>query len=353
MGDVLLLGMTHFPRLRMPDNEWNKLFLKMLSDPALPEHMRSPSSWPEGLRHEWADDQGLRAAQRQRKALTDDFRIMRQELEKFQPDFILVWGDDQYENFQDDGIPAFGILAYDKIELEPWKLRMTDARSSNLEERKVDEAPRILECHRDGAKYIASRLLTKGFDITYSYRPRHVGLGHAFLNLVLYLDPDEKGFPWRMVPFSINCYGRIVVSQKGFPKGLSEAPTGNWDPPSPQPWRCFDLGAACATAAMESNYRIALVASSSWSHAFMTRKNYFLFPDMDADKKLYEDLIAGRYAGWRGRTLAEIEDSGQAELLNWACLAGAFDVLGLKPRYSNFHESYLFNSPKVFVAGGN
>jgi hypothetical protein len=350
VADILLLGLTHFPRLRMPDEQWNKLFLKMLSDPALPSYLKDPSSWPEGLRREWADDQGLRAAQQQRKALMADFRIMRQELERFQPDFILVWGDDQYENFQDDGIPPFAVLAYDSIELEPWKLR-TDSGSSDLERKKADNPPRVLNCHREGAKYITSSLLTNGFDVTYCYKPRHVGLGHAFLNVVLYLDEDRKGFPWKMVPFSVNCYGRIVVAQKGFPKGLSEAPTENWDPPSPQPWRCFDLGAACARAAKESKYRIALVASSSWSHAFMTRKNYFLFPDMDADKQLYADLVAGRYSSWRERTLAEIEDSGQAELLNWACLAGAFDALGLKPRYSNFHESYLFNSPKVFVVG--
>src|ERR1700692_2066149 len=113
MGDVLLLGLTHFPRLRMPDEQWNKLFLKMLSDPALPSYLKDPSSWPEGLRREWADDQGLRAAQQQRKALMADFRIMRQELERFQPDFILVWGDDQYENFQEDGVPPFAVLAYD------------------------------------------------------------------------------------------------------------------------------------------------------------------------------------------------------------------------------------------------
>jgi len=357
MGEVLLLGMTHFPRLRLPDEQWNALFLKMLQDPAVPEHMRDPAAWPEGLRAEWSDDQGLAAARAQRKALTKDFRIMRAELDRFDPDFIVIWGDDQYENFREDGIPPYSILAYDHIDVEAHKLRPiknADAtRAITLDQSgagESDETIRI-DCHREGAKHFASGLINRGFDVTYAYKPRHLGLGHAFLNTILYLGADERGFPWKIVPFAVNCYGRIVISQKGFPRSLSETPTDDLDPPSPPAWRCFDMGAKCARIAKESPYRIAFIASSSWSHAFMTRKNYLLFPDMEADKKLYADLVAGEFASWRERTLEQIEDSGQQEVLNWVCLAGAFHELGTKPDFAHFHETYLFNSPKVFVSG--
>ena len=40
-------------------------------------------------------------------------------------------------------------------------------------------------------------------------------IGHAFLNTLLYLDYDRQGFPYPVVPFSINCYGRRVISQYG------------------------------------------------------------------------------------------------------------------------------------------
>jgi hypothetical protein len=73
---------------------------------------------------------------------------------------------------------------------------------------------------------------------------------------------------------------------------------------------------------------------------------------MEADRSLYDDLMAGRYSSWRERTLAQIEDSGQQEILNWACLAGALQELKLVPRFGKFHETYIFNSPKVFVAAG-
>ena len=32
---------------------------------------------------------------------------------------------------------------------------------------------------------------------------------------------------------------------------------------------------------------VALIASSSWSHAFLTPKNHLLYPDVEADRALY------------------------------------------------------------------
>jgi hypothetical protein len=35
--------------------------------------------------------------------------------------------------------------------------------------------------------------------------------------------------------------------------------------------------------------------------------------------------------------------------LNWVCLAGAVDALGVKPEIIDYVESYLFNSNKCFA----
>ena len=35
----------------------------------------------------------------------------RAALDAFNPDFVLMWGDDQYENFREDIIPAYCISA--------------------------------------------------------------------------------------------------------------------------------------------------------------------------------------------------------------------------------------------------
>jgi hypothetical protein len=91
------------------------------------------------------------------------------------------------------------------------------------------------------------------------------------------------------------------------------------------------------------------MASSGWSHAFLTAKNYFLFPDTPADRRLFDALRAGRYAEWRGTSASAIEDSGQQELLNWMCVAGALSELGRVPKEIGFLDSWIFNSSKCFL----
>ena len=36
-------------------------------------------------------------------------------------------------------------------------------------------------------------------------------------------------------------------------------------------------------------------------------------------------------------------------MLNWMCLVGAMDALGRKPSYTEFVESWVSNSSKVFA----
>jgi hypothetical protein len=119
------------------------------------------------------------------------------------------------------------------------------------------------------------------------------------------------------------------------------------DPPSPSPRRCFDLGRAVARYAARSPYRVALCASSSWSHAFLVDKTWRLYPDIPSDRRLYEALQRGDLASWRDVSLAAVEDAGQQELLNWFCLAGAMHELGGKLAWSDFVETHIFNSNKV------
>ena len=121
------------------------------------------------------------------------------------------------------------------------------------------------------------------------------------------------------------------------------------DPPSPAPWRCFDLGRATARLLAASPWRVAVIASSSWSHAFLTPKHHLLYPDVASDRAMYETLRAGDYHAWRQTPLAQMEDCGQQEMLNWMCLAGAMAELGRRPNESDFIQSYIFNSNKVFA----
>jgi hypothetical protein len=92
-----------------------------------------------------------------------------------------------------------------------------------------------------------------------------------------------------------------------------------------------------------------LIASSSWSHAFLTAKTGWLHPDIEADRALYDALCEGHYERWRSYPLAAMEGSGQQELLNWMCLVGAMAELGCRPSESEFIVTYVLNSTKVFA----
>ena len=175
-------------------------------------------------------------------------------------------------------------------------------------------------------------------------------LGHAFTNAIYYLDYDRAGFPWPILPFAVNCYGGKVVSQRGgVPRFDGKAVPAEPDPPAPMPWRLFDLGAATARILAESPWRVALLASSGWSHAFLTAKNHYLWPDTDSDRRLYERLAAGDYAAWRAYDGRAVEECGQQEILNWMCLTGALQALERTPRETGFVDTWIFNSSKVFL----
>ena len=351
MAEILGLGMTHYPPLAGRDENMMGILKGTLRDPAIPAELKDPANWPKLMREEYGIDQGKAAAAGHRQILISGLDKIRSALDEFRPDFVLIWGDDQYENFNEDIIPPFCILAYDNIEAQPWRLKAPGMPGgANVWTESEDFVLNVLG-HRAGGKYLASGLITEGFDVCYSYRPLHLqGIGHAFLNSVAYLDYQRKGFPHPLVCFAINCYGRRVISFRGGAAKFGQTPPPEeLDPPSPSPARCFDLGAAAARVLKKSPYRVALIASSSWSHAFLHDKAWRLYPDVESDRGFYAALRSGNYSHWRETPLSAVEDSGQQEMLNWFCLAGAMAELNRKPAWSVFIESYLFNSDKCFA----
>ena len=89
-----------------------RILKRALDDPAVPERLRRPDGWPAAMREEYGADAGLTAARHHREALVAGFRNARRVLDEFSPDLVVMWGDDQYENFKEDIIPPFCVLAY-------------------------------------------------------------------------------------------------------------------------------------------------------------------------------------------------------------------------------------------------
>jgi hypothetical protein len=349
VGEVLGIGISHYPPFSGRDADMSGILRMRLADPDVPPEEKDPRNWPERMRAEWDCDQGTAAAARHRDAMLVGLRKARQAIDAFRPDFVLIWGDDQYENFQEDVVPPFCVLAYDDLEVRPWaqaKESAIMAGKPNIWDEPADKRFSV-RVHREAAKHLARELLGAGFDVAYAYKPlHHAGLPHAFLNAILYLDFDRRGFGYPVVPFQVNCYGELVISYRGFLSRWAERGRPR-DPPSPSPRRCFDLGGAVARICRDSPWRVALVASSSWSHAFLVDKTWRMRPDIETDRALYRAMVDGDFAYWRDFPLERIVDAGEQETLNWFALLGAMHALGRRCTWSDFVETYVFNSSKV------
>ena len=351
MAEVIGLGMTHYPMLAGADTHMANLMKAVLTDPDIPEDRKDPANWSPLAQEEWGDDQGTTAAAGHRAALRADLDIVRTALDEFEPDVLLVWGDDQYENFREEVVPSFCVLAYDDTVVEPFgvlnKMKVPNVWGLPDEER--------FTMHGDPkfAKQIATSVLNDGIDVAYSYEQREgIHFPHAFGNTQIFLDYDNVGkeFPYPIIPLAVNCYGEHVIARKGGIARFAEIHSGeDLDPPGPSPLRCFQFGQAVARAVRDSDKRVALVASASWSHAFLNDKDWHLRPDTEADRALYDAMVAGDYDAWINVTSREIVDAGQHEMLNWFCLLGAMKELGMKLEWSDFVETEVLNSNKTFA----
>jgi hypothetical protein len=350
MAEFLGLGLTHYPLLSVADDRMADLLRWTLADPGIPDAEKDPVNWPEAMRREWADDGGTAAAARHRKQLREGLAACRAALDDFRPDVLVVWGDDQYENFREEAIPPFCVLAYGETEVNPFEV-MNERGAPNVWGL-PDDMTFTLHGDEAGARRLSNELLEDGFDIAYSYRKRETAhFPHAIANTQLFLDYDHAGreFPYRMVPITVNCYGQHVIARRGGLARFADIQDERLDPIGPTPKRCFQLGAGVARAMAKTGQRIALVASSSWSHAFLTDKTWHLRPDTAADRHLYRAFQEADWDSWTGVTGKQIVDSGQHEMLNWFCLAGAMHELGMSLRWSEFVETDVFNSNKCFA----
>jgi hypothetical protein len=350
MTDSIGLGMTHYPLLLCTDDQMASLLTWTLTDPGMPAEAKDPANWPESMRADWADDQGTAAAAGHRTELVGELARIRKALDEFGPDIVVVWGDDQYENFREEVVPPFCVLAYDDLEVHPFGM-LGDRRLANAWGLPDDTA---ITLHGDSkaGRELADALILDGFDMAYSYRKREsVHFPHSILNTQIFLDYDNYGskLPYTILPITVNCYGQHAIARRGGLARFADIAKEELDPSGPSPERCMALGAAVSRAMAATGKRVAYVASSSWSHAFLNDKDWHLRPDTAADQRLYDAMVRGDREPWRTATGKEIVDAGQHEMLNWFCLLGAVDEQALKLEWSTFVPTDVFNSNKCFA----
>ena len=177
--------------------------------------------------------------------LVEGFRRVRAKLDEFQPDAVVIWGDDQYENFHEEVVPAYCVYINDEFETQPWMRGGGLNAENNIWGEKKDWWLKVPGA-RKIAKELATHLLSDQIDVAWSYKPLHHDLGHAYWRTIAYLDYDRSGFNYPVIPFHVNCYG------SKFTPGARSGPDAEPDPPGPTPARCFQVGASIARFFAES-----------------------------------------------------------------------------------------------------
>jgi hypothetical protein len=351
MGEILGVGLTHAPPLSLADGGAARAFERLLAAPNVDHRWRDRAGWPPAMIAEWGDDDGAAACAAHRQRLIDAFAALRKVIDDFAPDFVVIVGDDQYENFREDIIPPFCILGLD----DDWVSRPWADGPYAGRQNAWDEGPDWelrIHGHREGAKLLTTGFIERGLAMPYAYRTLHQSvLAIAFTHTLLYLDFERRGFPHPVIPFHVNCYGSDVLTSEGGTAHLFKTlmRTGAPDPPGPSPAMCFAAGWTMAEIIGESTHRAVLIGSASWSHSFLSSATGYVVPHHASDRVFLEEMLRGDFARWGEYTHEELQRTGHHEMLNWIVLAGAMTRLQQRAVLVDYVETFLFQADKCFA----
>ncbi|SRR5579884_829089 len=225
-----------------------------------------------------------------------NFRVLREQLEAYRPDAVIIVGDDQMEVFSRAFIPALAIYLGEQV---------VGSTSIGLLGEPYEENRVTLRCHVPLARLILEELMARHFDLAYMEelvplsRPQ-VGLGHAFTRLARVLGLHETGIP--TVILFLNAY----------------------HPPLPTATRCYQLGQALREILDRRPERVALLGSGGLSHD--PRGPRAGWVDEPLDRWILERIARGQ--GEQLQHLFTFDSDtlrgGTGEIRSWITVAGAF-----------------------------
>jgi 3-O-methylgallate 3,4-dioxygenase len=266
------LAMSHAPQLMLNPDHWG--LLNTREKERLPER---PELERETAEVKWAKWNGCMEA----------IAKLRRKLEAFDPDTLIVVGDDQHENLIDDNMPPFSIYMGDEVEASVSLRYLNQPRSENRTKYRVDTKL---------AEALTLGLMDEGFDPAYSKRTRYDGgLGHAFARVLKFLMPEPTR---RIVPVMVNTYY----------------------PPAPSAHRCVKFGAALASLVdrFPTAGRVVVIGSGGLSHTKI---------DEQLDQRFIQALQHND-ADYMGVMPASVLVEGTSEIRNWIVTAGAANRRG-------------------------
>lgn len=253
------------------------------------------------------------------------YAALKAYLERVRPDVLLIFGDDQGEQFDFANFPAFALYLgaeFGGFKISPyWGLPLGGERKPRP---KTPEHWTTVKSHPELARGLFRGLVARGFDLAFQNELANPegGMGHAFMRPTYYLAPN---YDIPIVALSVNCYYG----------------------PQPTAHRCYELGRAIREVIedLPLDLRVAVLGSGGLWHM----PNYPLsWLDLEFDRNIVEhvrsgdaralaayfDSVGPRYdpndpksvalaSGGTGMVLGY--GSGTGETRNWICAAGVVD----------------------------
>jgi hypothetical protein len=290
---VLGIGTSHSPQLSVRAADWRVLQKKDEDDPRL-DYKALAQRAKKGLEAELTPEKFRERDEACQKAIHTLGNIIKSA----EVDLVVIFGDDQHEQFYDDNMPMFAIYHGKSVPVVAHTGR-NPAAWKTMEERGWAETAPEYETAYPLAEHLIRSLVNEEFDITRCNQLRkEIGVGHAFSFLYRRVLP---GSTLPMVPVMVNTY---------------------YPPNQPTPKRCYAFGQAVrnAIASWDSDKRVAVMASGGLSHVVI---------DEEIDQMTMDALKNKKPEGlWR--LPRERLRGGTSEILNWVALAGVVEPMEMK-----------------------
>jgi 3-O-methylgallate 3,4-dioxygenase len=294
MAEIVIgIGTSHSPQLSIRAKDWEYLLKKDETDPRLDYQALLKKAKP-GLENELTPEKFRERDQACQAAI----RTLGEALQAARADLVVIFGDDQQEQFHDDNMPTFAIYHGKSVPVvkdnkhQPAGWKDAERRGWAETAAQYDTAP-------DLANHLIRSLVDAEFDVARCSKLREeIGVGHAFSFLYRRVLP---GGTLPMVPVMVNTY---------------------YPPNQPTPKRCYAFGQAVrkSVESWDSDKRVALMASGGLSHVVIDEEIDAMVIDGLKNKKP-ETLFRLPREKLRG---------GTSEILNWVALAGAMADRELK-----------------------
>jgi 3-O-methylgallate 3,4-dioxygenase len=290
---VIGIGTSHSPQLSIRANDWEYLLKKYETDPRLDYPGLLKRAKP-GLERELTPEK----FRERDEACQAGIQTLGEALRASKADVVVIFGDDQQEQFHDDNMPTFAIYHGKSIPVVKDN-NHRPAGWKDAERRGWADTASQYETEQELANHLIRTLVDAEFDIARCNKLRdEIGVGHAFSFLYRRILP---GSALPMVPVMVNTY---------------------YPPNQPTPKRCYSFGQAVRKGieSWNSDKKVALMASGGLSHVVIDEEIDAMV--IDGLKNNKPDVLF--------RLPREKLRGGTSEILNWVALAGAMENRELK-----------------------